>query len=121
MTRVDSAAWVPKAKKRKAYRDHVREKFYAEVGMKKGADVQDHKGAPQKQRVLVTQLLNLTRKGTVPDGDQKDMMILMAQALGSTGLGVGEMGSSAQTEELLKKYSMKNLRKNWFWSPAFFD
>ncbi len=121
MTRVDSDAWIPKAKKRKAYRDHVRDKFYKEVGMKKGAVVQEHTGAPQKQRVLATQLLNLTRKGSVPDGAQKEMVTLMAKSLGSTGLGVGGMGSTAQTQDLLDRYSMKNLRENWFWSPAFFD
>ena len=121
MTKVDSNAWIPKAKKRKAYRDHMRDKFYKDVGAKKGEVQQTHSGAPKSQRLTTTRLLNLTRKGSAIGSDHSDVILQMAKALGSTGLGVGEMGATAKTQLDLDSVSMKNLRQNWFWSPAFFD
>lgn len=121
MTKVDSDAWVAKAKKRKAYRDQTREAFFSAVGVKKGEVQQTHQGAPEKQRLLVTQLLKATKKGGDIDSTQATMITEMAKLLGATGLGKGEMGGLAKTDFDLNAMSMKNLRDNWFWSPAFFD
>ncbi|RJE86544.1 hypothetical protein [Paracoccus onubensis] len=121
MTRVDESAWVPKAKKRKAYRDQYREKFFGEVGLKKGAHVQDISGAPAEQQKLVRTLMELTMKGAIPDGPQKKHISAAMGTLTTVGLGFGDMGSVAANQDLLDRYSMKALRDNWFWSPAFFD
>ncbi|QBF33645.1 hypothetical protein [Thalassococcus sp. S3] len=122
MTRVDSGAWIAKAKRRKAYRDQARDKFFREVGMQKGAQAQDHTGAPISQRVRVTQLLNLTRKGDLVHGDHQAMATVMAVALGSTGLGTGgAMGNVAETQDMLDRHSIRNLRDTWFSAPVFFD
>lgn len=121
MTKVDSSAWVPKAKKRKAYRDHHRDKFFREVGLSKGAHVQDIAGAPEQQRQFVQDLLELTVRGAVPDGAHKSYIGAAATVLSVAGLGIGGMGGAAANQENLERYSMKALRDGWFWSPAFFD
>lgn len=121
MTKVDESAWVPKAKKRKAYRDHHREKFFREVGLTKGAHVQDIAGAPEQQRQFVQDLLALTLRGAVPDGVHKSYIGAVAGAISVAGLGIGGMGGTATNQENLERYSMKALRDGWFWSPAFFD
>lgn len=121
MTRYDSSAWVTKANKRKAYRDHVRDKFFSEVGATKNANAQGTTGAPQSQSSVVEGLLKLTAKGDLPDTGQKDMIDIAIKALSGVSLGAGEMGGTAQTQALLRQYSMKELRDNWFWAPAFFD
>ena len=119
MTRVDSTAWVLKAKKRKAYRDHYRDKFFAEVGLKKQSHEMDIQGAPQSQRLQVVRLMNLTRKGALASG-HATQITEMAKILGSVGLGKGEMGSAAKLQVDLDQYTMKKLRA-FFYSPAFFD
>ena len=121
MTRVDSDGWIPKAKKRKAYRDHYREKFFADVGLQKGSHVQQVTGAPDGQAQQLQKLLALTANGSVLDAKHKAQIKLMMKALSATGLGSGEMGSVSANQELLDKYSMRSLRDNWFWSPSFFD
>lgn len=121
MTKVDDSAWVPEARKRKAYRDHHREKFFREVGLSKGAHVQDITGAPEQQRHFVQDLLELTMMGALPDGAHKSYIGKAATVLGVAGLGMGGMGGIATNQENLERYSMRALRDGWFWSPAFFD
>ncbi len=121
MTRVDSDAWIRKAKKRKAYRDHYREKFFRDVGLKKGAHIQEIGGAPLAQAKLVQQLLSLTAKGSVPDDEQRSHINAAIEAFTAVGLGAGNMGGTAANQEKLDQYSMRALRDNWFYSPAFFD
>jgi len=119
MTRVDDTAWVPKAKKRKAYRDHYRDKFFNDVDMKRCANEKDITGAPQKQRLAVVRLLNITRSGML-DHTHNAMITTMAKTIATNGLGKGIMGSVGDTQDDLKQYTMKNLR-DFFHSPAFFD
>ncbi len=119
MTRVDSDSWIPKAKKRKAYRDHYRDKFFAEVSLKKHSHEREFKGAPQKQRLHVVRLMNLTRKGSLEE-EHVNFVIDMAKVIGSVGLGKGLMGSIEKSQEDLDQYTMKKLR-DFFYSPAFFD
>lgn len=121
MARVDEDAWIPKAKKRKAYRDHYREKFFSEVGLRKGSHVQQISGAPADQLGIAQALLNVTAKGDVLDDTHKTMIKNTATVLLQVGLGHGAMGTVTENRTILDKYSMKNLRKRWFYSPAFFD
>lgn len=121
MTKVTESGWVAKAQKRKAYRDHQREKFFSEVGLTKGAHVQKVSGAPQDQRQTVQKLMTLTAKGSVLDGAHKANIASAAAALATAGLGMGGMGATAENQAFLEQFSMRNLRDNWFWSPAFFD
>lgn len=121
MTRVDSDAWIPKAKKRKAYRDHHRNKFFREVGLIKGADVQDITGAPHDGVSFVAELLDLTAAGSVPDPVHAATMAAMKGALMTAGLGIGQMGGVSETMARLDQYSLPVLRRGWFRSPAFID
>lgn len=120
MTLITDKAWIDKAKKRKAYRDHYRDKFFAEVGVQKGQVEQHVIGAPKKQRLIAVKLLNATRKGGL-DPNHAKIVTAMAKTLASVGLGLGEQGKTAEIHDQLDKYSMTNLRKSWFYSPAFFD
>ena len=119
MTRVDSDAWIPKAKKRKAYRDHYRDKFYEEFELKKLSSDMDIEGSPKKQRLQVLRLMNLTRKGAL-ESEHAKMLTKMAVTLGSIGLGKGVMGAVSENRTNLHQYTMKKLR-DFFHSPAFFD
>ena len=121
MSRVDSDAWIPKAKKRKAYRDHYREKFFAEVGLRKGSDVQTISGAPSEQASLVSDLLKITAKGDVIDPVQKTMIQEALGRLSAFGLGTGQMGSQSSNKQLFRTFSTKQLREHWFYSPAVFE
>ncbi|MEO9865611.1 hypothetical protein [Yoonia sp.] len=121
MTRYDSAAWAKKANKRKAYRDHVRDSFFKKTQAVKHAEPQDMVGSPASQSEKVADLLKLTAKGSGIDADQKDAIATALAAMKVVSLGTGTMGTSAKTEAVLRSFSMKNLRDNWFWSPSFFD
>lgn len=59
MTRYDSAAWAKKARKRKAYRDHVRDDFFKKTQAIKHAEPQDMVGSPSSQSDKVVDLLKL--------------------------------------------------------------
>ncbi|UXM95242.1 hypothetical protein N5853_00875 [Bartonella sp. HY329] len=115
----DDEAWVTRGRKRKVYRDRMREKFFKETGLKKLSDTQDMEGAPQKQRIYTVTLMNLSRKGIVKN-DITEICTKMAKELKKLGLGTGVMGDVAKTKEDLSQYTMKNLR-DFFVSPAFFD
>lgn len=121
MTKINSDAWIPKAKKRKAFRDHYREKFFADVGLKKGSHVQQIAGAPEGQARQMAKLLALTASGSVLDSKQKSHIYAAIDALSVAGLGTGEMGAVSENKDILDRYSMRSLRDNWFWSPSFFD
>jgi hypothetical protein len=121
MTRVDDAAWVAKAMTRKAFRDQARDKFWAEVGMKKGAHVQDVSGAPQERIGDMLALLSLTASGSLINGSHKAMIGIAQAALATAGLGTGAMGCQAANLQKLDDFGMVELRKSWFVSPAFFD
>lgn len=121
MTRVDTDAWIPRAKKRKAFRDHYREKFFSDVGLQKGSHVQQISGAPEGQARQIKKLLALTASGSILEQDQKSHINTALDAISMTGLGTGEMGGTSENRDILDRYSMRSLRKNWFWSPSFFD
>lgn len=121
MTRVDSDKWVSKAMMRKVYRDHHRNKFFREVGLEKGSHIQNITGAPEQQRHFLQELLELTVKGSLPDGEHKSHIATVSAILSTAGLGIGEMGKVATNRENLDHYTIDALRKTWFWSPAFFD
>lgn len=121
MTKIDSDAWIPKAKKRKAFRDHYREKFFSDVGLKKGAHVQQISGAPEGQARQIKKLLALTASGSILEEDQKSHINVALNALSTAGLGTGDMGGTSENKDILDRYSMRSLRDNWFWSPSFFD
>lgn len=121
MTRVDDAAWVVKARKRKAYRDRARNKFFREVGLKKGANAQDIVGAPAVQASQVAAMLQLTAKGQLDAGHQK-VIAACSALLQTSGLGLGaDMAGMAEIETNLEDHEMTNLYKNWFTGPVFFD
>lgn len=110
MVKIDDAGWNALAARRKAFRDHHRDKFFAEVGMTKNADAQDISGAPQSRRLDAVRLLNLTRKG-VTDQGHAGMITQMAMLLGSSGLGAGGgMGATAGNVQKLADNSYTALR-----------
>ena len=121
MTRYDSSAWVAKANKRKAYRDHTRDKFFASVGLSKGESTYSQSGAPQSQQKTVLALLDLTLSSDLVDSNHSEMIRLVASTMASLDFGKGVMGGQAATDQNLAAYAMKSMRDNWFWSPAFFD
>lgn len=121
MTKVTDPAWVPKALKRKAHRDAFRDRVFAEMGLTKGAHVQEFSGAPQDGLKLLATLLEVTAKSDVLDAAQKAMIPLALGQLQAVGLGLGAMGAEAATRENLDAWGMTALRKTWFYSPAFFD
>lgn len=81
--------------------------------------MQDITGAPEQQRNDMQTLLALTAKGSVTDV-HRTWIATTADALQTAGLGVGAMGAVSENRDLLERFSMKNLRDKWFWSPAFF-
>ena len=114
MTKLASDAWIAKAKERKAYRDHYRDKFFRENGVEKGSDPLTFAGAPKSQRRLILKLMKVTKAGGALDKDQEDMLAKMAGEMLKSGLGTGELGSLAETISPLDDYSYANLKKFFF-------
>ena len=119
MTKIDSDGWKAKARKRKAYRDHCRDKFFSACGLAKGASEKDVSDAPFKKRLDVIGLMKITRKGAV-DAEQARMMTVMAVSLAQTGLGRGLMGSFAGQVFDIERNSPEALR-SFFTTSMFYD
>ena len=122
MTKFDDAGWVEKARKRKAYRDHERTKFFRSVGLKKGSHVNEITGAPMQKAAHVKDMLNLTARSSIVDADQIAALAQMGSLLSSVGLGLsGEKSGLQSLEADVSKMDMTALKEDWFTAPAFFD
>lgn len=111
MTQFGSKEWVAKAKKRKAYRDHYRDKFFGQFSVEKGAVPWDAEGPPAEQRRKILKLMKLTKSGNALTADQEEMMVTSAKTMLKVGLGKGNMGTTAPTLFDLNLVSYSNLKK----------
>ncbi|RYG93339.1 hypothetical protein EU803_04370 [Loktanella sp. IMCC34160] len=114
MTKLCSAEWATKARKRKAIRDHYRDKFFAENGITKGADPLKFSGAPQNQRERVLKLMEITKSGGALTNDQVEMLETVKAQIMTVGLGSGELGAQAATTTSFDPFSYANLKKFFF-------
>lgn len=113
MTQFGSKEWVAKAKKRKAYRDHYRDKFFSQFSVEKGAVPWSAAGSPAQQRRKILKLMKLTKSGDALTPDQEEMMVTLAKTMLQVGFGKGKMGATAPTVLDLNLVSYSTL-KNFF-------
>lgn len=111
MTQFGSKEWVAKAKKRKAYRDHYRDKFFSQFSVEKGAVPWSAEGSPIQQRRKILKLMKLTKSGNALTPDQEKMMVTLAKTMLQVGLGKGVMGITAPSLLDLDLVSYSNLKK----------
>lgn len=114
MIQFSTPPWLAKAKKRKAYRDHYREKFFKENGVTKGADALTFSGAPTSQRKRVIKLMKITKGGNALSSDQEEMLAQMASQIMVTGLGKGEMGTVSKTISSFDDFTYAKLKSFFF-------
>lgn len=111
MTQLCSKEWAAKARKRKAYRDHYRDKFFTENGVSKGAIPSNQSGAPAKQRLRILKLMKLTKSGGALSADQEAMMVGLARQMLIVGLGKGIMGQVSESIQDMNTFSFSELKK----------
>lgn len=114
MTKLCSSEWAAKARKRKAYRDHYRDKVFRASGVTKGADPLSFSGAPIKQRKRILKLMKITKSGGALSEEQSKMMGLLAIEMMRMGFGKGEMGNVAETAQDFNIYSYTNFKKFFY-------
>jgi len=114
MVQFNTQAWQAKAKKRKAYRDHYREKFFKENGVTKNTDPLTFEGAPKSQRKRVVKLMKITKNGGALSRDQEEMLAKLSAEILITGLGRGEMGNVAKTRASFDDFTYAKLKSFFF-------
>ncbi len=119
MTSFDEDAWIAKARKRKAYRDHCRDKFFTACGVSKGAGPSDVTETPFQKRRAVVALMKVARKG-IDDPDHRRMFSLLAIQMMRTGIGKGAMGHFSGNILDLEEHCNEGLR-SFFTTSMFYD
>lgn len=114
MTKFGTSAWEAKAKKRKAVRDHYREKFFVQNNVITHSDPLKFSGAPKSQRKRILKLMKITKKGGALSSDQEQMMSKLAIEMLRTGLGVGAMGGVCETKASFEDYSFTRLQEFFY-------